>query len=225
MSIDSTKPAGPAHPEVHEDNNVQDLHAPIMREKAEPRDGFEPIPPWLTPIFGILLFWGGWYMAKHSADFRADILSETNQPVGVAAGPKKELSPVEKGAKLYEKNCASCHRATGEGKPGEIPPVAGSEWVTDRNPAVVKRILLHGLSGPITVKGANYNNNMPNLQLKDDEIAALATYIRQAWGNQAKEGPAEITPAMVAETRKATAGRTTPWTATELQSLTADDGK
>ena len=58
--------------DVHEAHNVQALHAPIMREQAEPRDGFEPVPFWVAVIFGGLLAWGGYYVGTNSADFRRD---------------------------------------------------------------------------------------------------------------------------------------------------------
>jgi mono/diheme cytochrome c family protein len=46
-------------------------------------------------------------------------------------------------------------------------------------------IMLNGLSGPITVKGNEYNQDMPSFRfLTDDEIAALLTYVRRSFGNQ-----------------------------------------
>ena len=52
--------------------DVQQIHGPIYREKAEPRDGYQPIPMWLLlPMFALLL-WGGWYLGEHSGDFRVN---------------------------------------------------------------------------------------------------------------------------------------------------------
>ena len=51
-------------PEEQEHVNVQAMHSPIMRELAEPRDGYEAINPGWTIAFGVLLFWGGYYAAK-----------------------------------------------------------------------------------------------------------------------------------------------------------------
>jgi mono/diheme cytochrome c family protein len=93
----------------------------------------------------------------------------------------------------------------------------GSEWVTGPEEAVV-HVLLDGLHGQITVAGATYNGAMPAWRdvLDDQEIAAVATYIRQWAPNQAPG----LTPETVARLRQETAGRKAPWTATELQDLT-----
>ncbi|HWP93265.1 MAG TPA: cytochrome c, partial [Thermodesulfobacteriota bacterium] len=109
-----------------------------------------------------------------------------------------------------------CHQANGQGLPGAFPPLVGSEWVIN-DPETPIRIVLHGLQGPIEVKGTIYNNVMPEWgsKLSNEEIAAVLTYVRTSWGNNA----GEITPNMVNEVRKGTADRTTPWTADELQQL------
>ena len=67
------------------------------------------------------------------------------------------------------------------------------------------KAILAGLAGEIEVKGAKYNANMPNVgaALKDAQIAHIATYVRQAWGNSA--GP--VMDTKVAEVRKAIGAR------------------
>jgi mono/diheme cytochrome c family protein len=89
------------------------------------------------------------------------------------------------GAVLYGKYCANCHQANGMGDGTRNPPLAGSEWVTgDRHRLM--QVVIHGLSGPITVKGVGYNEAMPShAYLKDPELAAILSYVRQSWGNQA----------------------------------------
>jgi len=53
------------------------------------------------------------------------------------------------------------------------------------NKARAIRIVLHGLSGPVTVNGQSFNSVMPPvLQLDDDQIADVLTYVRNSWGNQ-----------------------------------------
>ncbi len=117
------------------------------------------------------------------------------------------------GAKIYSTLCASCHQAQGTGVQGMFPPLAESEWVTG-DPGRLIRIILHGLTGEIQVKGETYAGTMAPFggALKDAEIAAVATYIRRSWGNKA---PA-VTTATVARERRATASRNKPWTAEEL---------
>lgn len=201
--------------------DISELHAPILRERAEPRDGYEPVPLWLILLFGLLLFWGGWYLAEYGGGFRADVLDprpEARFPGrAMAAAPQ---DPVALGKKLFTANCVSCHQQSGQGVPGQYPPLAGSEWVTGP-PARLKRVLLHGLAGEVTVKGATYNGNMPafGTRLSDERLAAVLTFIRQEWGNAA----AAIPPESVAATREATRERGQPWSAAELLSIDAPD--
>lgn len=204
-----------------EAHDVNQLHAPIMREKTEPRDGYEPVPLWLIAVFGALLFWGGWYLATYSGGWRGDVLDHDPAArfAAIGAAPAAEVDPVALGEKLYRQRCVSCHQADGEGVAGQYPPLAGSEWVLEHEQRL-KRILLHGLEGPIQVRGRTYNGAMPAFaQLKDEQIAAVLTYIRQAWGNDA--GP--ISPEAIAATRQATQGRAAPWSASELLAITEPD--
>jgi mono/diheme cytochrome c family protein len=215
----STQPDGKLpeyHVEVDEQHNVQALHAPIMREQAEPRDGFEPIPPFMAPLFGALIFWAGFYFASHFGDFSPSRLAQDPERSG-AEGPEKPLTLVEKGAKIFAGTCASCHGTDGAGV--TCPPLAGSEWINERSAGVVVRILLNGVEGPIEVKGKSYTLSMKLADpLSDDDAAAVATYVRQAWGNKPHQA-GDITPAYVAAARKKIAGRTTQWTAAELKAL------
>ena len=89
------------------------------------------------------------------------------------------------------------------------------------NPGRLKRILLHGLKGRVTVKGETYDGNMPafGARMSDEHIAAILTYIRSAWGNAA--GP--ISPESVAATRAATTDRRSEWTEAELIAVTTDE--
>jgi mono/diheme cytochrome c family protein len=128
-----------------------------------------------------------------------------------------QATTAEAGQKVYAQVCLGCHTEAGVGNPGVYPPLDGSEWVNS-TPERLVNILLHGLSGPVTVAGEEYNGLMPGWQasLKNSEIAAVATYIRSAWGNFASP----ITEAQVAAIREATKSRTTPWTAGELIAAT-----
>jgi len=201
--------------------DVSALHGPILRERTDPNEGYEPMPMWFIALAGALVFWAGWYMAEYGAGGQADVLDprpSARFPGG--GGGKKELDPVELGKKYYTANCVSCHQATGEGVSGQYPTLVGSPWMTG-NEARLKRVLLHGLKGPITVAGETYNGNMPAFgnRLKDEHVAAVLTYIRQAWGNAADPIP----PESVAATRAATADRRGEWTVTELEGIEGDD--
>jgi len=119
------------------------------------------------------------------------------------------------GAEVFTR-CAVCHQASGMGVPGAYPPLAGSEWLLG-NPEVPIRIVLHGLQGPITVKTGSFNSAMTPFadQLSDAEIAAVISYERSSWGNNASK----ITAEQVASVRAATKAQTAPWKPDELKPL------
>jgi mono/diheme cytochrome c family protein len=99
------------------------------------------------------------------------------------------------GQKVYTTNCSSCHQANGKGQTGVFPPLAGNTVVTG-DPTKVIGIVKNGLSGKITVNGTTYNGQMPSWKatLSNNDIAAVITYVRSAWGNKASA----VTPAEVA---------------------------
>jgi mono/diheme cytochrome c family protein len=139
-------------------------------------------------------------------------------PVAEARAPHTPPLHVQgvDGKQVYSTTCAACHQATGEGIEGTYPPLAGSEWVNGDEAKVV-RIVLNGVTGPVEVAGETYNGMMPawGPVLKDENIAAVLTYVRTSWGNKA----APITASTVAKIRAATASRSTPWTAAELAKI------
>jgi mono/diheme cytochrome c family protein len=130
------------------------------------------------------------------------------------------VDPVAAGKKLYA-TCATCHQTSGKGLPNVYPPLAASEWVTGSEERLI-RILLHGLNGPLTVAGKQYNGAMPafgpggGYNWSDDKIAHVLTYIRQEWGNAASS----IAPEKVTAVRtQGAAGRAKPWTQAELEAI------
>jgi mono/diheme cytochrome c family protein len=124
------------------------------------------------------------------------------------------------GAELYQRwQCVTCHQPDGQGLPGLYPPLAGSEYATAADPAAPIRILLNGIQGPLTVRGARYDGIMPpygiGVEMSDNQVAAVLTYVRQSWGNRASA----ITPQDVARERGAPRSVTGPVTAEELRGL------
>lgn len=115
------------------------------------------------------------------------------------------------GEQLYQR-CVTCHQANGQGVPGAFPPLAGAEHANAANPSVPIRIVLYGLQGAITVKGQQFAGLMPpygtGIQMTDQEVADVLTYVRRSWGNSASA----ITPEQVAAERNVErpAGPVTP---------------
>lgn len=86
---------------------------------------------------------------------------------------------------IYDMYCAACHQRNGEGSPPRYPPIAGSEWVTGDVDRLIS-VIINGLEGPIVVKGEPYDSVMPQHSfLSDEDVAKVATYIRQNFGNNA----------------------------------------
>lgn len=92
--------------------------------------------------------------------------------------------PLAKGEAIFEKTCAACHQRDGLGKEGVAPPLVGSEWVLAPGGQRLVRIVLNGLSGPVTVQGRVWNLPMPpwRANLDDDAIAVVLNYIRSGLG-------------------------------------------
>jgi mono/diheme cytochrome c family protein/glucose/arabinose dehydrogenase len=116
------------------------------------------------------------------------------------------------GKTLYAGICAACHLPDGRGVAGLAPPLVDSEWVLGSEQRLT-RIVLHGLSGPISVQGMAYNLDMPALGAFDDEqVAAILTYIRREWEHTA----AAVEPATVQAIRAAHSTRAEAWKQDEL---------
>lgn len=231
--------SAPSSPEDHnpelegldysESETIQSIHSAVLREKADPEDGLEPMSLWLVTFFGLMLAFGGLYLGMYNGGFRADVYDPFpagfsgpaggSGAAGGATAEKKELSLMEIGEKAFKQNCVSCHQASGMGAAGLYPPLVGSEWVTGNNKRVTL-ILLHGLQGPITVHGVVYNGAMPAWakNLNDQRMAGVLTYIRNSWGNSASE----ILPDQVAAMRAEYSSRSAAWTEAELLAIEAE---
>lgn len=121
---------------------------------------------------------------------------------------------VASGEVVYQQQCASCHGAEGQGLAGSFPPLAKTTWVMGETERLV-RILLHGLQGPVEVRGTRYNGVMPAFgqRLSDAEIAAVLTYVRSSWSNQASD----VMPGTVRNVRVEHSERASPWSASEFE--------
>jgi len=213
-----------------ETEDVQQVHAAIQREKREPLAGLEPLSLWLIAIYGLAIFFGGAYLGRYSGNFGGDGLD----PLGGAPRPTKsgatgpggatqtaELSPVERGKKIFSANCAVCHQPNGLGAQGQgYPPLAGSEIVNGGSRRV-GMIVLKGLQGPITVKGVQFGTAVMQpweKTLNDAKIADVITYIRQEWGNKG----GAVSAAQIAALRKELANHPDSFVEADLHAVPED---
>jgi cytochrome c oxidase subunit 2 len=171
------------------------------------------IHAWMVPAFGVKqdaipgFVRDTWFRAEKEGTFRgacAELCGKNHafMPIVVevksqeaykawADGKKKEMlakadDPTkewtvadlnDRGSKVYASNCVACHQATGKGVPGAFPALEGSKLVLGKQEDQIA-ILLNGKPG--TAMAAFK-------QLSDVELAAVATYTRNAWGNKAED--------------------------------------
>lgn len=105
---------------------------------------------------------------------------------------------VQFGQRLYAQNCMACHQAGGEGIKGAFPPLAGSDYLlTDSKRAI--SALVNGLTGELVVSGQTYNGVMPAVNLSDEQVANVLTYVLNTWNNNG----GQVKPSDVAKVRAA----------------------
>lgn len=211
----------PHLPQSPKSKPAQDGHEklpiPQLREMSEPEESDNPIPLSLIVAFFLLFAWGGFYFASYKTDFRPDIYDPNWRPGGGAATEEVAFDPLKRGERLFANNCQACHQASGQGVAGAFPPLSESRWVTGDDGTRMVKILLRGMQGPIKVKGNEYNGNMPSygengLNWSDRDIAAISTWVRQAWGHSASAVEEE----QVAKIRESIASQTGTWMGSEI---------
>ena len=147
-----------------------------------------------------------------------NFLEEASEKILVSHLKGDDLEVFAKGKKIYETEgyCITCHQEAGTGlQKAGYPTLVGQEWVLGDEERLIK-LALHGLYGPMNIMGNHYEGQVPMMAfkglLKDDEIAAVLTYVRNSFGNKASV----IDPNKVKEVRAATKNRNSFYTPDEL---------
>lgn len=179
-----------------------------QREHPEPTERSRPVPWVMLMLVALMTSTGLAYIAHDATDAPA-AFGDQRQVAELQGkpAPAKAGTAVD-GAAVFAARCAACHQANGAGVPGAFPPLAGSEWLaTDAKRLAA--LVLHGMTGTITVKGQAYNGAMPafGAQIDDAEIAAVLTHVRRQWA----PGTPPVDAATVAGARAATQARTAPF--------------
>jgi len=180
---------------------MQAWYAPSLTSKAEAgvghwseaqvvrllRTGTTPEGSTLGPMAEVVLH-GTQHLLE--SDLQAMAVFLRSLPQGDAPRASRTI-PVaaevaQRGARIYTEHCAQCHGRQGEGVAGAYPRLAGNRAVTLPVTANLVQVTIHGAFAPATA-GHPRPFGMPPfaLTLSDAEIAAVLTYIRSAWGNQA----------------------------------------
>jgi mono/diheme cytochrome c family protein len=130
---------------------------------------------------------------------------ELKAPAHLSAKAKEQYLA---GQKIYfrEGHCVTCHQANGKGLDPAFPSLENSPWVKGDSNRLIK-LAMYGLMGPLEINGKKYDGQVPMTpfggMLKDDEMAAVLTFVRNSFGNQAHP----IQPAQVKTIRDANQGR------------------
>ena len=119
---------------------------------------------------------------KRVAALKAQVAEEIKSNPKIA-GLTKEIQ-IEKGKATYMQTCFVCHQPNGIGVPGQIPPLAKSDFLASLSKDDYIRGVLMGRTGQITVNGKTYNGTMVPLNyLNDEQVANVLTYVRNSFGN------------------------------------------
>jgi mono/diheme cytochrome c family protein len=110
------------------------------------------------------------------------------------------------GKSIFEASCAACHQADGKGVAHMFPPLAHNANVQQGDPTTVLRVILQGARTVATdARPTPFAMPAYNWKLTDREIAAVATYVRNSWGNSAPPVGADKVESL-RQTLKTTAG-------------------
>lgn len=200
------------------DESLLAAHEKLAGKQPDDKGHYRLMPLVLLFVFSGFIFFAGTYLGHYSGNFSPVVFDPHGKPPKKGEGPAQPaVDPMVLGRNTYNQVCMACHQANGQGLPGAFPPLAESEWVTGPEDRAI-RIVLYGLQGPIKVKGQDYNGAMPaagpgsGFNLNAEKVAAVLTYVRSQWGNNAPE----VSPAKVQEIR-GQLGNRGPMTAAELQ--------
>ena len=207
------------------DESLLAAHEALLGKQPDEKARYKLLPLNLLFFFSGLIFFAGTYLNRYSGQFDPHIYNENARPHKDGGEAAQALTPEqirENGKKFFNNAaCNTCHQTNGLGTPGAIPPLVASEWVAGSEERII-RIVLHGLQGPIKVKGVDYTSMMPPFgkvpgspyNWSDEKIAAVLTYIRSEWGNTS--GP--VTTEQVAAVH-AKEGDHKQWTSDELAKI------
>jgi mono/diheme cytochrome c family protein len=157
----------------------------------------EGMDPWISPVF-----------KTATAYLQGQKIEADSAPVYTTHLKGADKKIFLKGAEVFnrEGHCITCHQPDGKGLPAaQFPPIDESVWITGSEERLIK-LTLHGLMGPIEVKGVKYPGVVPMTPFKflpDDEVAAVLTFVRNTFGNKASV----VTPKAVRAVREKTRSR------------------
>lgn len=119
-------------------------------------------------------------------------------PAAGEADAKPDAFAVKAGEEIYKDRCAKCHGDSGRGGMFQGPPLFASAVVRSSNPASLINAILYGATAPEGIKLGAWETMKPYADiLSDADVAAVSSFVRGTWGNQASA----VTAAQVAKQR------------------------
>lgn len=201
------------------DETLLTVHEKMLGKQPDEKAHYRLLPLNLLFFFSGLIFFGGTYLGRFSGRFHPQVYNEYGKPPkALQPGEAPAVDPLVLGKNVYAQVCVACHQPTGLGLPPAFPPLVGSEWVAGSEERLI-RILLHGLQGPIKVKGTDFIGAMPGVgpgsgyNLSVEKVAAALTFVRKEWAGI----DVPVSPAKVAEIRGKEGTTRAPWTVQELE--------
>jgi mono/diheme cytochrome c family protein len=94
-----------------------------------------------------------------------------------------ELNLQDPGKEIYTDFCIRCHGGNGKGDGKNVPPLAGSDWLTKKRKQSIHAVKF-GQKGEIVVNKIKFDSNMPSMGLSNQEVADVMNYVMNSWGNK-----------------------------------------
>jgi len=127
------------------DEQIQNVHAILLREKPEPTEGYSPLPLMLLGLMSALILFSAIYLGRYSGGFDPMVYDERILPGMLEGGAPVVQDPKVIGRRVFA-NCIACHQTTGLGLPGAYPPLAGSEWAQGPEDRIIRIVLMASAS-------------------------------------------------------------------------------
>ena len=128
----------------------------------------------------------------------ATVFAQTTKPASSSANSKAAI--MARGEKVYKTSCITCHQMDANGVPYLNPPLVKTKFILGDKKKLVQ-IVIKGKTDPVEIDGVTYTNPMPaQVQLNDQQISDVLSYIRNNFGNKASM----VTLAEVKNVRAAT---------------------
>lgn len=161
-------------------------HWPLQDVVALLQRGVAPRGSVSGPMAGVVF-----RSTQHLSDADARAIAVYLQALPQRSPAVPPVSPpaaaaLQRGARVYEQHCAQCHGGQGQGEPGAVAALAGNRAVLLADTGNLLRVVLQGGYLPATAGNPRPHGMPPFRQvLGDEDVAAVLSFVRNAWGNQA----------------------------------------